>query len=188
MKKTLSLWLSICAALWLAGCAGLPPEKTSPGEEALQAAESRPEGSAAPSGDKPEGLPFTEIPPGDLPPDTRSYLETLSGAFRRGDRTFLLSQGEAQFEAEVMPFHDEETYLALLYRIGPYGEESPREDTETPRLNPAEILGLEYSGWEEQGPLLELRCRLIRRRGPPLPCRIVLAWRLREPKILGRFP
>ncbi|MDR3145814.1 MAG: hypothetical protein LBU21_06020, partial [Treponema sp.] len=119
----------------------------------------------------------------------------LSKAFRNGNRDFLLSQGEAQFEAEVRPFYDEETYLALLYRVGPYGQESPRTDTESPRtdtesprLDPEEILRLEYADWEEAGPLLELRCRLVRRRGPPLPCRIMLAWRLREPKILGRFP
>ncbi|MDR2403904.1 MAG: hypothetical protein LBD78_07730 [Spirochaetaceae bacterium] len=189
MKKKTAPWLRICATLCLAGCAGLPTERAEPGQDALQAEKSLPEESAADiSGNKPEQAPFTELPPRSLPADTRAYLEALSAAFRNGDRNFLLSQGEAQFEAEVRSFYDEETYLALLYRIGPYGQESPRTDTETPRLNPEEILRIEYADWGEQGPLLELHCRLIRRRGPPLPCLIMLVWRLPEPKILGRFP
>jgi hypothetical protein len=115
-------------------------------------------------------------------------LETLARAFRGGDRAFLLSQGEAFFEAEVRPAYDEASYLALLYRIGPYGEDNFRAESNVPRLFPEEIDHIEYAGWEEQGPLLEIRGRLIRKAGPPLPCLILLVWKLPEPKIQGRFP
>jgi hypothetical protein len=115
-------------------------------------------------------------------------LETLSTAFRGRDRAFLIAQGEAQFEAEVRPYYDEEIYLAFLYRVGPNGTEGAVADIRVTRLFLDEIVRLEYADWEEQGPLLEIRGRLVRREGPPLPCVIMLVWRLREPKILGRFP
>jgi hypothetical protein len=133
-------------------------------------------------------------------------LETLAGAFRSRDRDFLLSQGEAAFEAEVRPAYDEESYLALLYRIGPYGDDSSYgdhgsyrddgsygddgswADPKAVRLFPEEIDRIEYGDWEERGPLLEIRGRLIRRGEPPLPCLVMLIWKLREPKIQGRFP
>jgi hypothetical protein len=200
MKKTAILWLSnlriaafrravlgagVCAALWITACAGLPPGSADTGEAVVPPAE---QPGAPVAGERPEKSPFTEQPPETLPPEARSYLRALSAAFRNHDRDFLAAQGEKSFEAEVRPGCDEETYLALLYRIGPYGTEDPGADTRVPRLFPEEIDGLEYAGWEEQGPHLEIRGRLIRRGQPPLPCLIMLVWKLREPKILGRFP
>jgi hypothetical protein len=180
------LWaVMVGAVLYLTACAG-GPERTLPGKARPAVPEQPPEGG--PSGAGPAESPSEEIPPESLPPEARSYLETLARAFRGRDRDFLLSQGEAQFEAEVRPFRDEESYLALLYRTGPYGEDSSWEDTRTPRLIPDEILRIEYLDWRERGPLLEIRARLIRREGTPLPCLIMLVWKLQEPKIQGRFP
>jgi hypothetical protein len=190
IKKKRTLWLGVCAGLCMAGCSGTPAERAGYGEGGAGTVESvsgLPAEGALP-GKKPEGPSFTERPPQGLPPEARAYLESLSAAFRSGDRDFLLAQGEAHFEAEVRPFHDGESYLALLYRIDPYDKNGFRTDTRIPRLNPEEIIRLEYAEWEEQGPLLEIRGRLVRRGGPPLPCLIMLVWKLREPKIQGRFP
>ncbi|MDR2258357.1 MAG: hypothetical protein LBE14_04315 [Treponema sp.] len=122
-----------------------------------------------------------------LPPEAKSYLQTLSRAFQDQDKNFLLSQGESQFEAEVKPHYDDESYLALLYRAGSYGLEAPRVEMGRPRLSPEEISAIEYSGWEERGPVLEIRGKLIARTGT-VPCVIMLIWRLKEPKIQGLYP
>jgi hypothetical protein len=123
-----------------------------------------------------------------LPPEDQSYLKNLSRAFREHDRAFLLTQGESQFEAEVKPYYDEETYLALLYRIGPYAEEDPRGDNRMPRLIVGDLSHIEYLDYAEEGPVLEIRGRLFLRSGGSLPCRIILLRRLLEPKIIGFFP
>jgi hypothetical protein len=57
-----------------------------------------------------------------------------------------------------------------------------------PRLDPALIRRIEFAGWEERGPVLEIDARLIPAAGEPVPCRLELLWRLREPKILGAYP
>jgi hypothetical protein len=174
-----TVFLAALTATVLTACAGGP-------ERGIR--ETRPASPEQPPEAGPAEFPFSEIPLEILPPEARSYLRALAGAFRGRDRNFLLSQGETQFEAEVRPLCDEENYLALLYRIGPYGEDGLRDSTSIPRLVPDEILGIEYLDWREQGPFLEIRGRLIRREGPPLPCLIMLIWKLREPKIEGRFP
>ncbi|MDR2101500.1 MAG: hypothetical protein LBP43_02910 [Treponema sp.] len=184
MKGGKTFLFILGAALYLTACAGAPSEKA----EEVRAAppEQPPKGGLLRIG--PEKSPLREAPPENLPPEARSYLETLARAFRSGDRDFLLSQGEASFEAEVRPFYDEASYLALLYRIGPYGEDNSQADQNIPRLFPDEIDHIEYVDWEERGPLLEIRGRLIHRGGSPLPCLIMLVWKLPEPKIQGLFP
>jgi hypothetical protein len=120
-------------------------------------------------------------------PETLDYLEALSRAFASQDREYLLSQGEENYEAAVKPYYDEGSYLAMLYRAGTYAVDSPWDSGRPPRLEPGEILGIEYLDWEEQGPMLAIRGRL-RTKTETLPCKIVLAWRLRTPKILGVYP
>jgi hypothetical protein len=122
-----------------------------------------------------------------LNPETRSYLEALSRAFASQDREYLLSQGEENYEAEVKPYYDENSYLAMLYHSGSYAVDSPWDSGQQPVLEPGDILGIEYLSWEEQGPMLVIRGNLIGKSGN-LPCKIVLAWRLRSPKILGLYP
>ncbi|MDR2134660.1 MAG: hypothetical protein LBP27_06090 [Treponema sp.] len=162
----------LCAATALLSCAG-GPKSAGHGEA----------GIAAPEDSRPDSAAFR-----DMPPEAQAYLELLARAFIDQDENFLLAQGEAQFEAEVKPGCDRETYLALLYRSGAYAAESPRAGTRNPRLNPAEIRRIEYIRWQENGPVLEIEGRFLTVTGGIIPCRIILLWRLKEPKILGRFP
>jgi hypothetical protein len=122
-----------------------------------------------------------------LPAEARDYLERLAQAFSNHEEPFLLAQGEPQFEAENRPRYDDETYLALLYRVGVYAGDSPRMNKEIPRLAPANISHIQYLSWEENGPLLEIKARLVGNDGAITPCLIMLVWRLREPKIEGLF-
>ena len=124
----------------------------------------------------------------DLPPEAKEYLEILAKAFREKDKAFLISQGEAQYEKDLRFTLDEEIYLALLYRIGPYSEDLPWESSAPPRLDVSKVRGIEYTGWEEKGPMLEIKGRLYVQKNDSLPCGIVLVWRLPEPKILGERP
>jgi hypothetical protein len=187
LKKSGIPWPVLWAALCLAGCAGLAPEKAGIPPETPPPERPRITADTALS-ERREPAPPRRALPENLPPEARAYLENLSRAFRTRDREFLLNQGEAQFEAEVRPFYDEDVYLALLYRVGPYAQDRPRQDLNFPRLFPEEVDGIEYADWEERGPYLEIRGRLVRRGKEPLPCCIVLIWKLREPKIQGRFP
>jgi hypothetical protein len=169
--------------LWvLAGCTGLPPGTAAPGT----APPPPPEESPAVS----EDSGYSPKPPAGLPEEAREYLDALSRAFSSADRDFLLAQGESQFEAENRGRYDEETYLALLYRVGPFSGDSPSVPVGTgnPRLDPAQIRRIEFAGWEEQGPALIISARLITRANEAIPCQLALLWRLREPKILGLYP
>jgi hypothetical protein len=160
----------------LSACAGSP----GPGETAKLVS---PRGAALPeAGDRLDARDFD-----GLPPEAKVYLGTLSRAFRDQDAEFLLSQGERQFEAEVKPLYDDESYLALLYRTGSWGTDAPWMEEELPRLSPGEIRRIEYLGWEERGAVLEIRGRLVTRTGA-IPCVIMLIWRLQEPKIQGFYP
>ena len=141
--------------------------------------------------------PVVQPPPGNgldsagfrnIPADARNYLTALADAFKSKNRDFLVSQGEAQYEKEVRSRVDEETYLALLYRAGPYSADSEWKPAVPPRLEYSHIRAIEYTGWEEAGPMLDIKGRLYLNGGAVLPCRIILAWRLPEPKILGERP
>ena len=141
--------------------------------------------------------PAERIPAGDgldtpqflsLPGPAKDYLETLAGAFRKKDKDFLISQGESQYEKELRSRYDEQTYLALLYRLGPYSEDLPWSPPQPPLLDTAKILAIEYTEWEEIGPMLQIKGRIFLENDQPNPCEIMLVWRLDKPKILGRWP
>ncbi|MDR1637565.1 MAG: hypothetical protein LBR93_09525 [Treponema sp.] len=178
MKKT-PVFSALAATLLLGACLNtgetpkIPPEEKNP---ALPAAGSGGGGNGL------DRAAFRE-----LGPETRSCLEALSRAFTNRDREYLLSQGEENYEAAVRPYYDEGSYLAMLYRAGAYATDSLRDKGRRPFLEPGEIAGVEYLDWEEQGPMLVIRGRLMTKAGA-LPCKIVLAWRLRTPKILGVYP
>ncbi|MDR0582855.1 MAG: hypothetical protein LBG57_00680 [Treponema sp.] len=106
----------------------------------------------------------------DLPEEAWGYLERLSQAFISQDEAFLPVQGEPQFEATTRPYHDKETYLALLYRTGVYATESPRLSEEPSRLFPAEVSRIQYLSRKENGPLLEIKAQLPGRDGKITPC------------------
>jgi hypothetical protein len=179
-RASLPLFTVWAAALLLGACLNtgearkIPPEEKNP---ALPAA-----GSAGVPGNGLDRAAFRE-----LGPETRICLEALSRAFASQDREYLLSQGEENYEAAVRPYYDEGSYLALLYRAGAYASDSLWEKGRRPFLEPGEIRGIEYLDWEEQGPMLVIRGRLTTKT-EALPCKIVLAWRLRTPKILGAYP
>ncbi|MDR2177243.1 MAG: hypothetical protein LBP20_04270 [Treponema sp.] len=177
MKKTLPPALAVLLLnLLIAGCAGL---RLGDGQSPELAPEKRP--AAPASGALPGEGPAWE----NMAPEAQAYLAELARAFARRDTGFLLAQGEAQFEAEVRPRYDEANYLAMLYRVGSYGEENPPAGTD--RLKPEDIRGIEYTGWEERGPMLWVRGRLITA-GAKIPCVIFFNPRLRTPKILGAYP
>jgi hypothetical protein len=174
------------AALLVSSCAAIPKAaeaEAGPAAAALPAESGAGDGAGG-GGDS--GLDSAAFR--DMPAEARAYLEVLAEAFTGRDENFLLSQGEARFEAEVKPGHDKESYLALLYRTGSYAEEMPWVGTQLPRLDPAGIRRIEYTHWEENGPMLEIQGRLVTLSGGGIPCKIILIWRLREPKILGLFP
>jgi hypothetical protein len=186
MARSIGLPLIIAwtGVLLLGACVNMgETQKTLPEEKtpALPAA-----GSGAGSGGIPgNGLDREAFR--KLPPETRNYLEALSRAFTSQDREYLLSQGEENYEAAVKPYYDEGSYLAMLYRAGAYTADSPGDSGRQPPLEPGKIRGIEYLDWEEQGPMLVIRGRLVTRT-ETLPCKIVLAWRLMAPKILGVYP
>jgi hypothetical protein len=149
-------------------------------------------GEAAPGGPKPAlsitGDYLDTKGFADLPPEARTYLAAISRAFRSQDKEFLLAQGEKTFEAEVKPWYDDESYLAMLYRSGHYAVDAPSEKSRMSRLEPAAIRDIEYIDWEERGPMIEIRGRLAYKDGSTVPCKIILVWKLTEPKVLGIYP
>jgi hypothetical protein len=183
MRKALIL-LPLIAAFW--GCASTAT-KPAEGEAKTTAAAATesPRASARPS--KIEDNLGKSVFKG-LPSEAREYLETLSKAFKDKDLDFLISQGELNYENSTRLRYDEETYLAMLYRIGPYTEDSPFQEMKLPRLEYKEITGIEYLAWDETGPMIEIRARLIRQKNEPIPCEIMLVWKLPEPKVLGAYP
>jgi hypothetical protein len=174
--------LAAALLLALAGCAGLPPETAAP--------EAAPPPPPAESPAATDDAGYSARPPLGLPPEAGEYLEALARAFSGADRDFLLAQGESQFEAENRGRYDEESYLALLYRLGPLSADNAAAPAGAgiPRLDPAQIRRIEFAGWEEQGPALIIHARLVTRDGGTAPCQLTLLWRLREPKILGVYP
>ncbi|GEM_PF-1305165 len=186
------LGLAALSGLVVASCALLPPAPKPAaeiGDEGISrvARPVAPAPAPAVSIPKESGLSAETFV--DLPPEGKAYLLRLAEAFKRQDSAYLLAQGEPGFAARQRPMHDQAEYLALLYRTGPYAAENPGDPYPPPRLEPTRIRSIEYSGWEEQGPVLEIRGRiLLTSSATPLPCRIMLLWRLKEQKILGHEP
>jgi hypothetical protein len=170
-------------ALFLGACVNMGEPQKPPPEEKNPAVSAA--GSAGGDSPVPNGLDREAFR--KLGPETRNCLEALSRAFAGQDREYLLSQGEESYEAALKPYYDEESYLAMLYRVGSYAADRPWDSGRRPLLKPEEIRGIEYLDWEEQGPMLVIRGRLTTKT-ETLPCKIVLAWRLRRPRILGVYP
>ena len=142
-------------------------------------------------------VPAVQPPAGDgldsrrfqsLPQEARDYLKILAAAFRSRDKEFLISQGETQYEKDLRFQYDDETYLAMLYRIGPYSQDLEWKSSTPPKIDVLSIQAIEYGEWEEKGPMIDIKGRLHVRNSNPVPCGIMLIWRLNEPKILGGRP
>lgn len=125
---------------------------------------------------------------GDIPLEAKDYLRTLAEAFRAKDGEFLIAQGEPQYEKEQRFRHEEDVYLAMLYRVGPYSTDTHWNSPDIPRMDYSQIEAIEYLGWEEKGPMLQIAGLLYYEDSSTLPCGVTLLWRLLEPKILGHRP
>jgi hypothetical protein len=123
-----------------------------------------------------------------LPLGVKSYLDRLAVAIREHDTGFLLAQGERNYAGRVRGQVDDQSYLALLYRVGPYAVETPAGDERPPRINPERLRSIRYTGWDDRGPVADIRGLLTLSDGAPLPCRISVLWKLKEPRILGQEP
>ncbi|MDR2607251.1 MAG: hypothetical protein LBC57_02570 [Treponema sp.] len=121
------------------------------------------------------------------PPEALAYLRLLSQAFRNGDKGFLLAQGEGQYEKDLRPGRDEAEYFNLLYRIGPLAAEEPEETRLQKYLKVEDAAYISFKGWREKGPMIEVDAQIHGPEGA-LPCRIILAWRLVDIKIVGLYP
>ncbi|WP_041396187.1 hypothetical protein [Gracilinema caldarium] len=117
-----------------------------------------------------------------------AYLNTLAEAFSSKNKSLLLAQAEPYYQKTYENLYPVNEYLAMLYRIGPYSTETPFGFTKRPALNINEITGITYTGWDELGPVLEVRGKIFFQNGKAEPCRIILLWRLGEIKIKGFEP
>lgn len=120
-----------------------------------------------------------------LSTETRDYLGSLARAFKKQDGEYLLNQGEERYAQRMRNRYSEEEYLALLFRVGPYAKESPFDPETTVRLDVHSVMSIRFTGWEDRGPVLEIRGILKKKDRTELPCRILVLWKLRSPKILG---
>ena len=120
-----------------------------------------------------------------LKPEVLSYLEALAEAFHTKDQAFLLAQAEPYYRKTYEGLYPTNEYLAMLYRIGPYSTESPNGLTKRPSINLKEVRGITYTGWEELGPVLEVRGTIQLADGKTETFRLILLWRLGDIKIKG---
>lgn len=183
-RSVLGLIASASILAVLASCAGAPrPAAASkkPPAEKSQPRASR--GKVERPGTGLEAAVFADLPEG-----VRSYLERLAKAVREHDSKFLLDQGEPNYAKRLRLEVDDETYLALLYRVGPYAVERPSDDERPPRLPASKLRSIRYTGWDDLGPVVEVRGVLALDGEAPLPCRISVLWKLSEPRLIGQEP
>lgn len=187
--------LCLVAAV-LGSCAGIPGRGADRAvSSASETAASRnpapkdrapqPEGRLSPA---PSRAPSSAAVLAGAPAEAVEYLEALSAAVYRRDVAYVLDQGETQYAKRVRGAVDEDAYLALLLRVGPYANEGEAKSDSPPRIRPQDIRSLRYTGWEEDGPLVRARGRLASVSGKEWPCRIDLLWKALPPRILGRHP
>ena len=164
-------------ALTISSCALLPPS-ASPGPIASPSPpiEKRPGAELA-------GPTFRQLPPG-----SREYLESIADAVAAGNTAFLLTQGERDYAQRIRPAVDPGEYAALLYRVDAYSADSPAISEKKPRADLGRARKLSFTGWEENGPVLEVRGRLEFKDGTVQPCALFVLWKLSPPRILGREP
>ncbi len=123
-----------------------------------------------------------------MDPLTLNYLERFAKAVSTGDTDFLLSQGESWYEERLRPNLDDSSYLAYLYRIGPFSKDSPAGSGSIPRILPSEIRSVRFRAWNTNGPVLELGGTFGLADGKELPFIMDLLWKLDPPRIIGMEP
>ncbi len=172
------------AALSLVACMTAPVPETVTTVPAREKPAERPQAEPPP----PPGAELDEPVFSSLDPETKNYLVRLERAFIERDAAFLLSQGERDYEGRVRPGTDDEWYLALLYRLGPYASDSEAMDDRPLRVGVGSIAYLRFTGMDRLGPVAGLRGVVALADGTKLPCNVYLLWRLQPPRILGREP
>lgn len=123
-----------------------------------------------------------------LKPEVLLYLEDISDAFYKKNQEFLLNQAELYYKQTYSKLYPTAEYLAMLYRIGPYSTEEGYGYQKMPRLDINSVKGIVYTGWDELGPVLEVRGKIYLEKGKTEPCRLILLWRLGDIKIRGFEP
>jgi hypothetical protein len=126
-----------------------------------------------------------------LPPEIRIYLGDLEIAFKNHDLAFLESQGETHYAQDLFSKYNREQYLAMLYRAGPYAHDSTWEIPPY-KLDVKNIRRVKWTEFAEKGPVLEVDGVFLlaaqENGDTEIPCRLMLLWRLKEPKIIGTYP
>jgi hypothetical protein len=182
-SRALAAPLSCALLFYLAtACTMLPPPAPHIPEEPTKA----PEMKALPERAADNGLASAGF--STMDPFARTYLEHIAEAVNSGDSGFLLSQGESWYEKRMKPNLDDPTYLAFLYRLGPFSKESPADSGTIPRVSPSDIRSVRFTAWNHLGPILEVRGTFRLADGEALPFTMDVLWKLDPPRILGLEP
>ena len=122
-----------------------------------------------------------------LPAEVTGYLADIAAAFSRRDKPFLLSQGEAAFTAwSAAALESDDEILGHLFRTGSLAEDEPAASPhDEPRLAVHNVQGITYLGWAERGPFIEVRAHIVITGGGTIPARLLVIWKLAEPKLQG---
>ncbi|WP_304225093.1 hypothetical protein [Gracilinema caldarium] len=177
----ISIWLNACISA---------PYKTSRITEPAKPAATKQTASAS-QASKGQQKPDTGLKDPafkKLKPEVLVYLEKLGDAFSARDKDYILAQAEPYYRQTYSKLYETGEYLAMLYRIGPYSTESGYGETKRPILNLNDILGITYTGWDELGPVIEVRAKILFKNGKSEPCRLILIWRAGDIKIKGFEP
>jgi hypothetical protein len=178
LKNSKKIILTLCAAGLVLICVSCLLSRKANDEKV------EPENPAQDSGD--DALSFAT-----LPPEIRSYLADLSAAFKNHDSTFLEDQGETHYAKDLFNKYSREQYLAMLYRAGPYARDSTWEIPPY-KLDIKNIRRVKWIDFSEKGPVLEVNGVILlaahEMDATEIPCRLMLLWRLKEPKIIGTYP
>jgi len=123
-----------------------------------------------------------------MDPYALDYLKRIADAVRIKDTEFLLSQGESWYEERHRPNLDSSSYLAYLYRLGPFSKDSPADPDALPLVLPSQIRAVRFTAWDSRGPVLEVRGAFALTDGKTIPFTIDLLWKLDPPRIIGMEP
>lgn len=175
--------------VFLGGCMVIPQRET-PGPTDNRPVTETGTAARTPEQKGPDDLSslFDNVSFSQLEPEIKTYLTELADAFINARTEFLLSQGEADYHQRNYPLFEHDEYLALLYRIGPYATEKPDSLNKLPVLDTKTVQSITYTGWDERGPLIEVRGILQLKDGQDIPCKLLLLWKLEDIRILGQEP
>lgn len=143
----------------------------------------RPPAQEARPGNELSSPAFTALPAGLKP-----FLIALAERAALSDGAYLLAAAEPNYERRVRPLVDNDAYFALLFRLGAYSSESPAGGEALPRVDPATVRSIRYTGWNDRGPVIEIRAMLRLSDGRVMPSSLLVLWKTLPPRIVGREP